>query len=147
MRNAQRSDRHRTCHLRDLSAGAAHGKGRAQRRQKHDRQQQRRIARRRRDGPAALVQHIDPELCEQGLRLRGIRNGQFTEGVICLLRKRGFQRRRAEIRCLLSRNIVGKRPRRARRKYQQHSQKHKQPLFHKHSPIMVKNVRISGSAA
>ena len=92
----------------------------------------------------ACLRFLDEDPWE---RLRGIRNGQFTEGVICLLRKRGFQRRRAEIRCLLSRNIVGKRPRRARRQHQQHSQKHKQPLFHKHSPIMVKNVRISGSAA
>lgn len=103
--------------------------------------------RRRRNGSPALAQHIGPQLGEQGLRLRGIRNGQRAKGIVGLLRERGFQRSRAEILRLLGRNIVGKRPRRAHRQQQQHGQKHKQPLFHRHSPIMVKNVRISGSAA
>ena len=93
------------------------------------------------------MQHISPQFCEQGLRLRGICDGQRTEGIVSLLRERVFQRRRAEILSLLGRDVIGKRARCTRRQYQQHSQKHKQPLFHRHSPIMVKNVRISGSAA
>ena len=92
----------------------------------------------------ACLRFLDEDPWE---RLRGIRNGQRAKGIVSLLRECGFQRRRAEILRLFGRNVVGKRPRRAHRQQQQHGQKHKQPLFHRHSPIMVKNVRISGSAA
>ena len=48
--------------------------------------------RRRRNGSPALAQHIGPQLGEQGLRLRGIRNGQRAKGIAGLLRECGFSR-------------------------------------------------------
>ena len=39
--------------------------------------------------------------------MRGICDAQRTEGIICLRRKRGLQRRRAECLRLLGRNVIG----------------------------------------
>ena len=80
MGDAQRSDCHRAGQLRDLGARTACRQRRAQRRQKHDCKQQRRIARSRGQRSPALTQHIAPELLQQWTWMRGICDGQRTEG-------------------------------------------------------------------
>ena len=147
MGDAQRSHCHRTGHLRDLGARTACRQRRAQRRQKHDCKQQRRIARSRGQRSPALMQHIAPELLQQWAWMRGICDGQRAEGIICLRRERGLQRRRAECLRLLGRNVIGVCRLRAYGRQRQRRQQRKQKSLHRHAPIMVRNVRSSGSAA
>ena len=147
MSDAQRSHCHRTGHLRDLGARTACRQRRAQRRQKHDCKQQRRIARSRGQRSPALTQHIVPELLEQWARMRGICDAQRTEGVIRLRRERGLQRRRAERLRLLGRDVISAYARCANGRQRQRRQQRKQKPLHRHAPIMVRNVRSSGSAA
>ena len=147
MGDAQRSHCHRTGHLCDLGARTACRQRRAQRRQKYDRKQQRRIARGRSQRSPALTQRIVPELLEQWAWMRGICDAQRTEGVIRLRRERGFQRRRAECLRLLGRNVIGVCRLRTYGRQRQRRQQRKQKPLHRHAPIMAKNVRSSGSAA
>ena len=147
MSDVQRSHCHRTGHLRDLGARTACRQRRAQRRQKYDRKQQRRIARGRSQRSPALTQRIVPELLEQWARMRGICDAQRTEGVIRLRRERGLQRRRAECLRLLGRDVIGACRLRAYGRQRQRRQQRKQKSLHRHAPIMVRNVRSSGSAA
>ena len=147
MGDAQRSDCHRAGQLRDLGARTACRQRRAQRRQKHDCKQQRRIARSRGQRSPALTQHIAPELLQQWTWMRGICDGQRTEGVIRLCRERGLQRRRTERLRLLGRDVISAYARRANGRQRQHRQQHEDKPLHRHAPIMVRNVRSSGSAA
>ena len=147
MGDAQRSDCHRAGHLRDFGARTACRQRRAQRRQKHDCKQQRRIARSRGQRSPALTQHIAPELLQQWAWMRGICDGQRAEGIICLRRERGLQRRRTECLRLIGRNVIGAYARCANGRQRQRRQQHEDKPLHRHAPIMVRNVRSSGSAA
>ena len=109
--------------------------------------QQRRIARSRGQRSPALTQRIAPELFQQWAWMRGICDAQRTEGVIRLCRERGFQRRRAECLRLLGRNVISAYARCANGRQRQRRQQREDKPLHRHAPIMVRNVRSSGSAA